>query len=95
MWLFTSCRPLTLLAAIIAAGKIRALNLDTMAEGSLVLPPAQPSHTNKSAKPGRADEIEYSIDLRASQLEEYSKQYIFLFKNKNQPIVVMGDSLGS
>ena len=54
-----------MLAAIIAAGKIRALNLDTMAEASLLLPPAQPSHTNKSANPTRADGMEYSIDLRA------------------------------
>ena len=36
-------------------------------------------YTNKSDKPGTADGIEYSIDLRASKLEEYSKQYIFLF----------------
>jgi pimeloyl-ACP methyl ester carboxylesterase len=48
----------------------------------------------KSAKPGRADGIEYSIDLWASQVEEYAKQYI-LSQNKNQPIVVMGNSLGS
>jgi pimeloyl-ACP methyl ester carboxylesterase len=48
----------------------------------------------KSSKPGRADGIEYSIDLWASQVEEYAKQYI-LSKNENQPIVVMGNSLGS
>ena len=48
----------------------------------------------KSSKPGRADGVEYSIDLWASQVEEYAKQYI-LSKNKNQPIVVMGNSLGS
>lgn len=48
----------------------------------------------KSSKPGKADGINYSIDLWASQVEEYAKQYI-LSKNKNQPIVVMGNSLGS
>jgi pimeloyl-ACP methyl ester carboxylesterase len=45
----------------------------------------------KSAKPGRADGVEYSINLWARLVEEYSRQFIPTGTN----VVLMGNSLGS
>lgn len=45
----------------------------------------------KSAKPGRAQDIEYSINLWAQLVEEYTRQYVPKFSN----VVLMGNSLGS
>jgi pimeloyl-ACP methyl ester carboxylesterase len=44
----------------------------------------------KSAKPGRAEGVEYSINLWAQMVEQYAQQYI-----RNTGVVVMGNSLGS
>jgi pimeloyl-ACP methyl ester carboxylesterase len=45
----------------------------------------------KSAKPGRAQGIEYSINLWAQMVDAYAKKYI----PRQKQIVVMGNSLGS
>ncbi len=45
----------------------------------------------QSAKPGRADNIEYSIDLWAKMVEEYTDKFI----PRQTRIVLIGNSLGS
>ena len=45
----------------------------------------------KSSKPGRAEGIEYSINLWAQLVEDYTQQFI----PKSSNVVLMGNSLGS
>jgi len=52
----------------------------------------------KSAKPGREDNVVYSIDLWAKMVDEYARRYIDLDDDKNGSdtgVVLVGNSLGS
>ena len=50
----------------------------------------------KSAKPGRADNIVYSIDLWAQMVDEYARQHVLLDDDQNESgVVLVGNSLGS
>lgn len=52
----------------------------------------------KSAKPGRSDNIVYSIDLWAKMVDEYALRYIGVGDDKNtrdSGVVLVGNSLGS
>ena len=50
----------------------------------------------KSSKPGRKDNVTYSIDLWARMVDEYARRYITRgTDNNNNGVVLVGNSLGS